>query len=73
MTATFKNWHKSSYSGGSGEDCVEQGVDMAAGVVGIRDTKKGGVSPVLAFSSGQWSAFVADVKANDRLTGGHTA
>ncbi|MFE6000390.1 DUF397 domain-containing protein [Streptomyces sp. NPDC056454] len=59
--AEFTNWHKSSYSGGEGENCVEQGVSPADGAVGVRDTKRGEESPVLPFSSAAWSAFVADV------------
>lgn len=73
MNAKFEGWHKSSYSGGAGEDCVEQGVDMTVGVVGVRDTKMGGSSPVLAFAGDQWSAFLADVKVSDRLTGSHAS
>lgn len=68
----YQGWHKSTRSGG-GEDCVEQGIDKAAGAVGIRDTKMGNASPILEFSGDQWLTFVADIKANERLTGGVTA
>ncbi|MGW1436767.1 DUF397 domain-containing protein [Streptomyces griseus] len=57
----FIGWHKSSYSGGAGENCVEQGVSPADGVVGVRDTKRADESPVLAFRASTWTAFVADV------------
>lgn len=62
---TFEGWHKSSYSSGEGENCVEQGVDLSVGVVGIRDTKIGATSPVLAFTGGSWAAFLSDLKTGD--------
>jgi hypothetical protein len=68
MTANFKNWHKSSFSGGAGENCVEKGIDEAAGVVGVRDTKQGTTSPVLAFPGSQWTAFVSGLN-NGHLGG----
>ncbi|MCX4799647.1 DUF397 domain-containing protein [Streptomyces sp. NBC_01242] len=65
MNPNFKNWHKSSYSGGAGEDCIEKGFDATANVVGVRDTKRAEESPVLAFSGTAWTAFVADaVRSN---------
>jgi hypothetical protein len=70
MTREFENWHKSSYSGGAGENCIEQGVRPADGAVGVRDTKKGAASPVLSFGGGAWSAFVSDVASGGRLTRG---
>jgi hypothetical protein len=66
MTHTsFEGWHKSSYSSGEGENCVEQGLDRAVGAVGVRDTKIGAASPVLAFTGGSWEAFLADIKTGD--------
>jgi Domain of unknown function (DUF397) len=49
-------WRKSSYSGGSGGNCVE--VADAASVVAVRDTKNrdGGT---LTFAVGAWAAFTA--------------
>lgn len=61
----FIDWHKSSYSGGAGENCVEKGVDTAAGLVGVRDSKLGSTSPVLAFAGAQWTAFIADLRDGD--------
>ncbi|MEV6234909.1 DUF397 domain-containing protein [Saccharopolyspora shandongensis] len=53
-------WCKSSYSGNSG-NCVEVGV--APGARGVRDSKLGESSPVLAFSDGAWAAFLGEIKA----------
>ncbi|MET8923228.1 DUF397 domain-containing protein [Streptomyces sp. NPDC004623] len=53
-------WHKSSYSGGSGGDCLE----VATGnpdIVPVRDSKVTG-GPALVFRTVAWSAFVADLK-----------
>ncbi|WP_371515878.1 DUF397 domain-containing protein [Kitasatospora sp. NBC_01300] len=50
-------WHKSSYSGGNGGNCVE----VASGLpdlVPVRDSKDPG-GPVLAFPAPAWQAFVA--------------
>ncbi|MEU6362195.1 DUF397 domain-containing protein [Streptomyces albidoflavus] len=60
----FTDWHKSSYSGGAGETCVEQGFDVTAERVGVRDTKRGDESPVLAFPAAAWAAFVGEVTAS---------
>ncbi|MGW7100304.1 DUF397 domain-containing protein [Streptomyces sp. NPDC054838] len=58
----FKDWTKSSYSGGSGEACVERAVDSDWGVVGIRDSKLD-ESPVLPVSATAWTAFIGGVTA----------
>ncbi|MER5676763.1 DUF397 domain-containing protein [[Kitasatospora] papulosa] len=53
-------WHKSSYSGGDGGDCLE----VATGnpdIVPVRDSKVTG-GPALVFRTAAWSAFVADLK-----------
>jgi hypothetical protein len=48
-------WIKSSYSTNEGPQCIE--VAAAPGMVHVRDSKdKEG--PQLAFSPGEWSAFV---------------
>lgn len=59
--AAATNWHKSSFSQGGQNGCVEVG--HVAGLVGVRDTKLGAASPILAFSDRAWSAFIADVRA----------
>lgn len=53
------NWRKASYSQGA-NGCVEVG--SSAAVVGVRDTKLGPASPILAFSHESWSAFVERAK-----------
>ncbi|MFI8997058.1 DUF397 domain-containing protein [Streptomyces sp. NPDC053542] len=54
------SWRKSSYSGGSGGDCVEMG-HGAPGAVPVRDSKNPG-GPALVLPPGAWSAFVTAVR-----------
>ncbi|PZS37078.1 MAG: DUF397 domain-containing protein [Pseudonocardiales bacterium] len=51
-------WRKSSYSFPDGQECVEITTELT-GWVGVRDSKLGTDSPVLAFTSAQWRAVVA--------------
>lgn len=60
--AVATDWRKSSHSGGANGGCVEVGT--VPGLVGVRDTKLGAASPVLAFGAGEWAAFLAAVKAD---------
>ncbi|MFI9106649.1 DUF397 domain-containing protein [Streptomyces fildesensis] len=55
MSSTDLTWFKSSYSGGSGDDCIE--VATCPDTVHVRDSKdkKG---PQLAFSPDEWATFV---------------
>ncbi|WP_432105236.1 DUF397 domain-containing protein [Streptomyces sp. bgisy091] len=53
-------WRKSSYSDGSGGNCLEV-ADGYPDVVPVRDSKVTD-GPVLAFRTGAWAAFVADLK-----------
>ncbi|MFF1928529.1 DUF397 domain-containing protein [Streptomyces sp. NPDC058228] len=55
-------WHKSSYSGASGGDCLEV-ADSHPGVVPVRDSKVPD-GPALVFRTAAWSCFVADLKRN---------
>ncbi|MBZ9638491.1 DUF397 domain-containing protein [Streptomyces sp. PSKA30] len=48
-------WLRSSYSTGSGGECVE--VAACSGTVHIRDSKDR-TRPVLSVSSGEWTAFI---------------
>lgn len=57
--ADATNWHKASYSKENG-GCVEVG--SVPGVIGVRDTKLGAASPILAFDPTEWAAFVRAVK-----------
>jgi hypothetical protein len=52
-------WRKSSYSNGSGGNCIE--VAEGAGHIQVRDSKDP-QGPVLAFPAGAWSAFIREVR-----------
>ena len=56
---TNAHWFKSSRSSG-GQECVEVAF-LDGGVVGMRDSKNP-TGPALAFTSGEWSAFMAGVQ-----------
>jgi len=56
---TSAEWHKSTYSGDNGGQCVE--VAFHADVVGLRDSKAQGHGPILAFTRTEWDAFVQGV------------
>ena len=60
---TRPRWHKSSYSGTDGGNCVEAAT--AAGAVLVRDSKDPG-GPRLAFGQQAWEAFAAAVRAGAR-------
>jgi hypothetical protein len=60
-------WRTTSYSE-NGANCVEV-APVAAGVL-LRDTKDRGAGPVIAFTSEQWTAFLAEVAAGDPSTNG---
>lgn len=49
-------WHKSSYSGGDGGDCLEV-ADGHPALVPVRDSKNPH-GPKLVFQAAAWSAFV---------------
>ncbi|GGZ45081.1 hypothetical protein GCM10010387_44480 [Streptomyces inusitatus] len=53
-------WFKSSYSGDTGNNCVE--VAALAGRVGVRDSKVRS-GPALVVPSAAWSSFVAFASA----------
>ncbi|MFE4653240.1 DUF397 domain-containing protein [Streptomyces sp. NBC_01550] len=53
-------WHKSSYSGGDGGNCLEV-ADGHPGVVPVRDSKVPD-GPALVFRTAAWSFFVANLK-----------
>lgn len=53
-------WHKSSYSGGGGNECLEVTHDFPT-LVPIRDSKTPH-GPKLVFRASAWSAFVKAVR-----------
>lgn len=53
-------WHKSSYSGGGGDNCLEVTHDFPT-VVPVRDSKNPH-GPKLIFRASAWSAFVEAVR-----------
>ncbi|CAM5667416.1 DUF397 domain-containing protein [Streptomyces chartreusis] len=53
-------WHKSSYSGGGGDDCLEVTHDLP-GLVPVRDSKTPH-GPALIFPASVWAAFVNAVR-----------
>ncbi|MGW0464579.1 DUF397 domain-containing protein [Streptomyces sp. NPDC003027] len=59
-------WRKSSYSNGSGGDCVEVALD-APGLVPVRDSKRPH-GPVLVLTAAAWTPFVDAVKASATTT-----
>jgi hypothetical protein len=52
------SWHKSSYSGDNGGECVEV---AAAEAVLVRDTTDRG-GPVLKFTADAWRTFTATIR-----------
>ncbi|MFG2558901.1 DUF397 domain-containing protein [Streptomyces sp. NPDC048496] len=56
MSTTDLAWFKSSYSGGSGDSCVE--VATCPDTVHVRDSKVED-GPQLALSPAAWTGFVA--------------
>jgi len=53
------NWRKSSYSSGSGAECVEVG--QSPGVVAVRDSQDRD-GPALAFTADAWRRFADQVR-----------
>ncbi|MFF7842793.1 DUF397 domain-containing protein [Streptomyces ossamyceticus] len=57
-------WRRSSYSDGSGGNCLEIAT-LPLSVVPVRDSKTP-LGPALVFRAEAWSAFVEDVKQSRR-------
>lgn len=57
---TAAGWHKSTRSQ-QASGCVEV-TDEVPGWIGVRDTKLGAQSPILAIPAVQWSAMLAAVQ-----------
>jgi uncharacterized protein DUF397 len=56
-------WRKSSRSGGTGGACVE--IALVVNAAGVRDSKLGEASPVLAFDRRTWTSFLMSIKAGE--------
>ncbi|PWI41118.1 DUF397 domain-containing protein [Streptomyces sp. ICBB 8177] len=56
-------WRKSTYSGGTNDNCVEVAVN-ASGVVPVRDSKDPD-GPALSFRPAGWASFIAAVKQGE--------
>ncbi len=56
-------WRKSSYSNGSGGDCVEVAVNLPSRIA-VRDSKDR-EGPALTFTPAQWRTFTASIKNGD--------
>jgi hypothetical protein len=56
-------WHKSTYSNGSGGNCVETAA-LSRGRRAVRDSKDPDGS-VLIFTATEWESFIAGVKAGE--------
>jgi Domain of unknown function (DUF397) len=56
-------WHKSTFSNGSGGNCVEVARNLP-GIVAVRDSKDPD-GPTLIFSPTEWEAFTAGAKAGE--------
>ncbi|MFE2017418.1 DUF397 domain-containing protein [Streptomyces sp. NPDC059499] len=54
-------WHKSSYSGASGGDCLEVATSHP-GIVPVRDSKMAD-GPALVFRTVAWAAFIEDLRS----------
>ncbi|MGH3589210.1 MAG: DUF397 domain-containing protein [Pseudonocardia sp.] len=61
---TGLTWRKSSYSNGTGGDCVEVAALPDGGRL-VRDTKDDGRGPFLRFTESEWHAFVLGMKAGE--------
>jgi hypothetical protein len=55
------NWHKSSYSSGGSNDCVEV-ADNTPDLTHFRDTKLADTGPVITVTYDAWNAFLTLVK-----------
>jgi hypothetical protein len=64
---TEATWYKSSYSGGSGGNCLEVATGMTA--VPVRDSKNPH-GPELSFRADAWTAFVESLSRGGVSGGG---
>jgi hypothetical protein len=62
MDLTRADWHKSSYSGSNGGNCVEVASNLP-GLIAVRDSKDPH-GPALTFTPLAWAALLGDIKAD---------
>jgi hypothetical protein len=60
LDLTGAQWRKSSYSGGSGGNCVEVATNLP-GLVAVRDSKNPG-APALLLTPAQWRTLTAKLQ-----------
>ena len=60
MDMTPPAWRKSSYSGSSGDNCLEAATQT--GTIAVRDTKDPS-GPQLAIQPASWHAFTSRIKS----------
>ncbi|ANP49787.1 hypothetical protein J2Z21_004704 [Streptomyces griseochromogenes] len=60
--SVLPGWRKSTYSGGSSDNCLEVNDAAAPTHIPVRDSKTP-TGPAVLFSAPAWSAFVSAVKA----------
>jgi uncharacterized protein DUF397 len=60
MDLSKADWHKSSFSGSNGGNCVEVARDLP-GIVAVRDSKDP-CGPVLMFRPDEWQAFIVGAR-----------
>ncbi|MER5648177.1 DUF397 domain-containing protein [Streptosporangium sp. NPDC002524] len=60
---TDAEFRKSSYSGGTNDNCVEVATNLP-GLVIVRDSKDPS-GPVLTFTPRDWTNFLTSIRAND--------
>jgi hypothetical protein len=63
MDLTRADWHKSSYSGANGGNCVEVASNLPD-IIAVRDSKDPH-GPALTFTPPAWAALLRDIKADD--------
>jgi hypothetical protein len=66
---TTATWRKSTYSNGSGGNCVEAAATQ--GGPALRDSKNPD-GPALLFSASQWQTFIQELQKNEPSLGAHT-
>jgi hypothetical protein len=54
-------WRKSSFSNGSGGDCVEVALNLP-GVIAVRDSKDRH-GPVLTLTANQWTRLLREIRS----------